>query len=98
MRRMLILAAAVLLAAGCGSGGRGGGEREVEVTLADLPPAVRDALSRESGGSPVGRITREREGGRTVYEARITQGAKTWDVEVDEDGKVLEREEVGKGG
>ena len=97
MRRTLVVAAAAVLAvAGCKSGNREAKEREVEVTFADLPQAVKETLTRESGGAPVGAVHRETEKGRVVYEARITKGAKTYEVEVDESGQVLEREEAGK--
>ena len=96
MRYALILVAvAPLLGLGCASRERE--ENEVEVTFDQLPPAVRETFSRESGGAPVGRIEREEEKGKTVYEALITKGGKTWEVEVDENGRVLQREEA-KGG
>ena len=99
MRRALILLACLsLAAAGCNSSQRERQDQEVEVMLDDVPPAVRETLSRESGGAPVGKIVREQEGKKTVYEAMITKGAKTWAVEVDESGKVLEREEAKGGG
>ena len=97
MRRTLMLLAMLSLAAtGCQSEREAEG-REVEVTLDDVPAAVREAISRESGGAPVGKIAREDENGRPVYEAMITKDGKTFEVEFDETGKVLEREEV-KGG
>ena len=94
MRRMfVVIAAAVLALGGCRSGNREPRERAVEVTYDDLPPAVKETLSRESGGSPVGTVRRDREKGRVVYEALISKGGRTWEVEVDESGNVLEREE-----
>ena len=92
----LALAAGILLLGGCKSNPREPDEREVEVTLDQVPPAVKETLSRESGGAPLGAVHRETENGKVVYEARITKGGKTWEVEVDESGKVLEREEAGK--
>ena len=95
MRRTLILlAAAPLIAAGCAASKHEKEENEVEVTLDQVPEAVRETISRESGGAPVGKIAREDEKGKTVYEAMITKGGKTWEVEIDESGKVLEREEA----
>ena len=96
MCRTLVVAAAVVLAVGCKSGNREGREREEEVTLDQVPAAVKETLSRESGGAPMGTVHRETEKGRVVYEARMTKAGKTYEVEVDESGKVLEREEVGK--
>ena len=93
---VVLLATIPLVAGGCSTSRREREENEVEVTLDQLPPAVRDTVSRESGGAPVGKIQREREKGKTVYEAMITKGAKTWEITVDESGKVIEREEAGK--
>jgi uncharacterized membrane protein YkoI len=100
MRCRWVLAASVSLGSLAPVGGcqthREPREDEVEVTLDQVPAAVKETLTRESGGAPLGTIERETEKGRTVYEARITKGGKTWEVEVDEGGKVLEREEAGK--
>lgn len=101
MRRALALAFILMvIATGCSTPARGRGEGAgggVEVTLDQLPQAVRDAVSRESGGAPVGKIMRENENGRTSYEARITKGGKTWEVEFDESGKVVDREAADDG-
>ena len=102
MRRALFVASLLAVAAtGCSTSDRARDddrdEREVEVTLDQLPPAVRETVSRESGGAPVGKIMREDEKGKTVYEAMITKGGKTWEVEIDEGGNVLEREAADDG-
>ena len=98
MRRALSLVTCLtLIATGCSTSNRDREDddgREVEVTLDQLPPAVRDTLSRESGGAPVGKVMRENENGKTLYEAMITKGGKTWELEVDEAGNVVEREEA----
>lgn len=93
-RTMAVVAGAVLLVVGCKS--HEAKEHEVEVTLDQVPPAVKETLARESGGAPMGTVHRETEKGKVVYEARVTRAGKTWEVEVDESGRVLEREEVGK--
>lgn len=90
MRNALILAAGAALFAGCASQGRD--EQETPVTLDAVPAAVREAIRTESGGAPVGKIVKEDENGKTVYEATITKDGKTYDVEMDETGKILERE------
>ena len=96
MRHALVLLMFIApVIAGCAGSQREREENEVEVLIDDLPQAVRDALTRESGGAPVGTVTRETENGRTLYEAKITRDGKTWQVEVDESGKVLEREQAG---
>jgi hypothetical protein len=101
MRRAVTLALALsillpLAAPGCRNAQRGQEHKGAEVTLDQVPAAVRDAFSRESGGAPLGTIVRKRENGKAVYAANITKGAKTWNVEVDEAGKVIRRKEAGK--
>jgi uncharacterized membrane protein YkoI len=95
MRYVLpLVVATMLVAAGCNSSNRE--ENEVEVTLDQVPQAARDALTRESGGAQMGTVRREIEKGRPVYEATFSKGGKSWEVEVDENGKVLEREPADK--
>ena len=89
-----VSAAMLAVLPGCAARDRERNENEVEVMLDEVPPAVRETITRESGGAPVGAIMRETENGRTVYEAKISKGGKTWEVEVDESGKVLEREKA----
>ena len=89
-----LLVATLLCAPGCNSSNREHEEEEVEVTLGQVPQAAQDALARESGGAPMGTVRREMENGRPVYEATFSKGGKSWEVEVDENGKVLEREEA----
>src|SRR6476659_9836139 len=97
MRRAAVMIALALAGAGplvctgCKSSGREKEENEQEVTLDSVPQVVRDTFARESGGAPMGTVKRERENGKTVYEARITKGAKTVEVEVDEAGNVVRR-------
>src|SRR5688500_13734053 len=91
-----LVVAATLVAVGCNSSSREREEQEVEVTLDQVPQAARDALSRESGGAPMGTVRREIENGRPVYEATFSSGGKSWEVEVDENGKVLDREPADK--
>lgn len=92
MRIHLIAVAGLALAvAGCGNSHRDEGG-EVKMTLDQVPPAVRETITREAGGSPVGEIEREQENGRTVYEAAVTTGGKKVEIKVDGDGKLLGRE------
>jgi uncharacterized membrane protein YkoI len=93
MRNALILLAGAALFTGCASNGREE-EDEVPTTLDAVPAAVRESIRAESGGAPVGKIVQETENGKTVYEATITKNGKTYDVEMDAAGKVLEREDA----
>jgi uncharacterized membrane protein YkoI len=67
-------------------------EDEVKMSLSEVPPAVRNALNREAGGAQISDVERETEDGRTIYEANVTSGGKTWDIKVDENGKVIGKE------
>ena len=92
MRYALIVLAGMLAVGGCKSMQKEPKEEEIEMTLDQVPPAVREAITRESGGTPVGKIERERETGRTVYEIEMTKDGKRTEVEFDESGRVLKRE------
>lgn len=87
-RYLSLFAAAIFL--GCQQEER---EHSTEITLTDVPAAARSSLERETGGARITRIEREDEGGRPVYEAEYEKDGKTWSVEVDENGKVLENEQ-----
>lgn len=67
-------------------------EKEVKVTLEQVPAPVKATFEQESKGGKIKEIVKETEDGRTTYEAEIVIGGKETDVKVGEDGKVLERE------
>jgi peptidase YpeB-like protein len=96
MRHAIALLAGAVLFTGCANS-KGHNEKEVPMTLDALPAAVRETVRNESGGAPVGKIVRETEHGKTVYEATITKDGRTYEVDIDESGKVLDREGVGAG-
>ena len=76
---------------GCASMHGDEGGDEVTVTIAQVPPAVRASLERESAGGTITEIERETKGGMTVYSADIEISGIIWDVSVAEDGKVLSK-------
>ncbi|MBA2628216.1 MAG: PepSY-like domain-containing protein [Gemmatimonadales bacterium] len=67
--------------------------QERKVTNATLPPAVRQAVTANSEGATIKGYSREREHGRTLYEAEMTVDGHTKDVLFDATGKVVEVEE-----
>ena len=97
MRRVTTACAglSLLLSAGCQSPGNRDGA-EVKVRLDEVPPAAREALTREAAGAPIGEVEREREGGRVVYEAEIRSGGRTREVTVDAEGNVISRGDDGE--
>ena len=67
-------------------------DAEVRLTLDEVPEAVRDALVKEAGGAKFDAVEREVEDGKTVYEIEVVIEGRTWGIEVDESGKLLEKE------
>lgn len=72
--------------------GEGATSKETPVLMADLPPAVRAALERESVGGKVMEVEKEMKDGKTVYSADVVIKGQTWDITVDEAGKVIKKE------
>ncbi|MGD8240889.1 MAG: PepSY domain-containing protein, partial [Armatimonadota bacterium] len=67
----------------------GGGETEEQVSLGDVPAAVRVTIEKAAKGGTIREIERETENGQVVYEAEIAIGGKVLEVEIDANGKVL---------
>ena len=68
------------------------GKRETHLAMDQLPPAVKATIEQESAGARVEEVEKEREGGKTYYEAEIVKDGTTSYIHVGEDGKVLKRE------
>lgn len=62
-----------------------------EVTMDQLPQAVRQTVQREVGNGQVEEIEREQEQGRTIYEVEFTQNNRKFELDIGEDGQVLQR-------
>jgi hypothetical protein len=67
---------------------------EKKVKMADLPPAVQQAVKEQSRGATLRGLSTETENGKTTYEAQLTVNGHSRDVEFDADGKVLEVEDT----
>ena len=65
-------------------------ETNQTLTPDEAPAKVREAFRRESD-TPVASINRHELNGNVVYKAEATTGGKTFDVEVDEEGRLLRR-------
>ena len=96
MRKMAV----ALLAGTLGLGGAGramadedeGNHEHQSVTMADLPASVQKTLKREAKGGKIEELRKEtRKDGTLVYEAEVVKNGKGTDIEVNADGKVLER-------
>jgi hypothetical protein len=66
---------------------------EVEVTMAQLPPAVRQTLEREAAGGEVEEIELETKAdGVITYSADTKIGGKIYDITIAQDGTLISRE------
>lgn len=73
-------------------------DQDQELTIEQLPPAVRATLQAQAQGNPIKDIEKETEDGVTFYSADIIQGDKKLGVEIAENGQLLksEPEAIGK--
>ena len=73
-----------------------GGEHEEEVTLEQVPAAVKATILKESAGGKITEIERERKNGTTVYEAEFLLDGKEIEIKIAADGALLGREVEGE--
>lgn len=66
---------------------------EVTVQRNSLPPAVQQAVERETKGSRVKGFTKEVEKGATLYEVETVRDGRTRDLLFDADGRLVAVEE-----
>lgn len=62
-----------------------------DVTLDQLPPAVRATLEKETKGGSIKDIEKDREGGKEIYEVEFTLDGHDWELDIAADGKLLEK-------
>ena len=68
------------------------GHKHQSVTMAELPAPVQATLKREARGGKIEELRKEtQKDGTVVYEAEIVKKGKGRDIEVNADGKVVER-------
>ena len=96
--KSLALALPLVLACGCQSASSHATKEaeeaegpEVKMKLDEVPPAVRDTLTREAGGATIGDVDKEQKHGNTVYETDVTVGGKTYELKVAEDGSLISK-------
>lgn len=66
-----------------------GEEEGKQITIDQLPAAVKAALLQQAGGAQIKEIEEETKNGTTVYEAEIVANGVTTEVKLDATGKVL---------
>ena len=72
----------------------GAADTEEKVSLEKIPAAAAKALKEHAGDAKITNLSKEKDEGKTVYEATYTKKARLHDVTVNEDGKLLSDEEV----
>lgn len=60
-----------------------------EITIDQLPAAVKAALLQQAGGAQIKEIEEETKDGKTIYEAEIVGNGITTEIKLDATGKVL---------
>ncbi len=85
-------------ALGLGVGGRAladeneSGHEHQSVTMAELPAPVQKTIKHEAKGGKIEELRKEtKKDGSVQYEAEIVKNGKGTDIEVNDDGKVVER-------
>jgi len=66
-------------------------ENEGCLSLAQLPDAVKSSLQELAGSEKIDDIKKENEHGRMTYEAEVVINGQEYKVEIDSDGKILEK-------
>ena len=69
-------------------------DKEETTKLEALPPAVAKALKEQAGKDKITNVSKEKDEGKTVYEATFKRGGNVHDVTVDEKGKLVSDEET----
>ena len=64
-------------------------KKEMDVTIAQVPPAVRAAIEKVKAGSKINKIDKIEFRGKVSYEVEYTKDSKEQEAEFSEDGKML---------
>ena len=67
-------------------------DKEKEVLIDEVPPAVKATILAEANGAPIQEIEMETEDGKTVYEAEVIIDGQEVDIVVAPDGTLLGKE------
>jgi len=69
-------------------------DNEEKVSLDKLPAAVAKALKQQAGKDKITDLSKEKEHGKTLYEATFKRDGRVHDVTVDEEGNLVSDEET----
>jgi uncharacterized membrane protein YkoI len=64
-------------------------EQEQQVTLEQLPAAVKATLTSEAGSGTIDEIVKVTEGDKVIYEADVLKDGKKYEVQIAEDGTLI---------
>ena len=67
------------------------GDAGQDIPLEQLPAPVRATVEKETQGGKVTDIEKDHERGQVIYEVEFTIDGKEWELDIAEDGKLLER-------
>ncbi|HEY8429380.1 MAG TPA: PepSY domain-containing protein [Sandaracinaceae bacterium] len=62
-----------------------------DVTMDQLPDPVRQTMEREIGQGQVGDMERDDDLGRVVYEIEFVENGRKFELDIAEDGRLLNR-------
>jgi uncharacterized membrane protein YkoI len=69
-------------------------DAEEKVTIDKIPAAAAKALKEQAGDAKITELSKEKDEGKTVFEATFKKNGRVHDVTVDEKGKLLSDEET----
>ena len=65
-----------------------------EIKLEDVRPAAQAVIQSHTSGGTIEKITCEKEDGKHFYKVEYKKGDREFELQVDDDGNVLETEEI----
>jgi uncharacterized membrane protein YkoI len=83
-----LLGALTTLPAGAGEGKKAE-DKEIKVSLDQVPAAVKATLEKEAQGAAIATV--DKEGEKTVYEADVMINKQNWEIKVAPDGKLISK-------
>jgi hypothetical protein len=67
------------------------GHAHKKVTMDQLPSAVQSTFQQEAAGGQIEELRSEKRAGKTIYEGEVVSNGKGTELQVSQDGSILER-------
>jgi len=90
LKRGVLFAGVLCLVVGCAVAW--GDDEEKEMSLDEVPAAVRSAIETYAAGGKIEEVCRETEGEAVVYEAEVERDSVEYGITVSAEGEILETE------